>query len=106
MGHALIGPHICFVNFVYEAIAFQKNAVINFNIMAPGASICCQIWKEVSASTQVDSFMQHAGLLGTSSDEIQLVISLTENVRLLSVKVLHLFSAVCQTILFFIHLMS
>lgn len=40
VGHALIGPLVCFVNFVYGAAAFQKNAVINFGIKTLGASMC------------------------------------------------------------------
>lgn len=43
-GHALIGPLICFVNFVYRTIACQKMPEkINFGIEALGVSACCQI---------------------------------------------------------------
>lgn len=41
MGRALIGPLICFVNFVYKAAAFQKVLWL-ISVSAPEDSMCCR----------------------------------------------------------------
>lgn len=78
MGHALIGPLICFVNFVYRAIAFQKVLWLISESQLLGLPCAVRYGRKLVLPNKWIAFTQLPHSLQTLSDESQLIILLTE----------------------------
>lgn len=78
MGHALIGPLICFVNFVYRAFAFQKVLWLISVSLLLGLQCAVRYERKLVLPCKWIALTQLPDLSQTLSDEMQLVILLTE----------------------------